>query len=215
MMGSINDYLLKRRREPASRGKGSFGNRLLGQISFSLILFLIVAASINSDNILGDGARYVMGDGITVTNTENNVPDGSTASVSAPVAGDDVSPADDSAPPQFTAPASGVVVTDIAVTSGGFTTSRGILIQGNSGQSVKAAAEGSVLYLGSSSDGYIIQLSHSGGFVSVYQGLSQLSVGAGDKVKAGDTLGITDNGEVTFSLLLNDTEVDPLDYLFE
>ena len=126
-----------------------------------------------------------------------------------------VSPADDGQPPEFTAPASGIVVTDIAVASGGFSTSKGILIQGNAGQSVKASAAGTVLYMGDSSDGYLLQLSHSGGFISVYQGMSSLQVAMGDNVQAGQELGITANGELTFSLLLNDTEVDPLDYLFK
>lgn len=116
--------------------------------------------------------------------------------------------------PQFTAPASGVVVTDMAVSVSGFPTELGILIQGSEGQSVKAAAAGSVRYLGESEDGYIIELTHEGGFSSIYQGLSQVGVTAGQELRLGEVIGSTSDGEVLFTLLLNEEEVNPLEYLF-
>ena len=221
-MGSINDYLRGGGRPAERPPKRRFGGRLMGQLSLSLILFLIVAASVNSDNILGQGARYVMGDGISAATSwlpqENALPvdsAGADLDMDNAIPLPEVSPADDGEQPGFTAPASGVVVTDIAVTAGGFAGSKGILISGNAGQSVKAAADGTVADAGSSDNGYTLRIDHSGGFASVYQGLSRLTVSPGATLQAGEEVGVTDSGEVTFSLLLNDTEVDPLDYLFQ
>ncbi|MBQ1501005.1 MAG: M23 family metallopeptidase [Firmicutes bacterium] len=217
-MSNINDYLRGRRGQEKPRRRWS--SRLIGQASLSLILFIIIAGSVNAAGFFGDSARYVLGEGVSAENSWFNREASGKPEAAAPVTAQDaalpdVSPADDGEQPEFTAPASGVVVTDIAVAAGGFTTGKGILIRGNASQPVKAAADGSVLYLGNSDDGYLLQLSHSGGFVSVYQGLSQVGVSVGEEVLAGQELGVTDSGNVTFSLLLNDTEVDPLSYLFD
>ncbi len=220
-MGSINDYLRNRSSDAAPK-TGKWRNRILGQISLSLVLFLLVAGMVNADNIFGDSARYVVGTGIStesswISFSDNSDRDNLIDTPGATLANNnaDVFPADDSAPPDFTAPASGIVVTDIAVTTGGFATQQGILIQGNAGQNVKAAAGGKVTAVESSIDGYIVELEHSGGFVSVYQGLSAVEVASGDTVAISETLGATADGEITFSLSLNGTEVNPLDYLFE
>ena len=53
-MGSINDYLRSRRRMDDQPRAHRIKTRLLGQISLSLVLFLIIAASIQADNFLGD-----------------------------------------------------------------------------------------------------------------------------------------------------------------
>ena len=134
-MGSINDYLRHRRTDEQPRTR-RFKGRILGQISLSLVLFLIIAASVQTDNIFGQSARYVMEEGIaassswidfdrTDTDSAGNATDNDNTAdsdqVNTPV--EDVFPADDSAPPDFTAPASGVVVTDVAVEAGGFASS--------------------------------------------------------------------------------------------
>lgn len=228
-MGSINDYLRHRRTDEQPRTR-RFKGRILGQISLSLVLFLIIAASVQADNIFGQSARYVMEEGIaassswidfdgtstdkTDTATDNDkTGNADSDQVNTPV--EDVFPADDSAPPDFTAPASGVVVTDVAVEAGGFASSSGILIQGNAGQKVKSAADGSVASVAEGNNGFVLEITHSGGFTSLYQGLSQSDVKEGDQVRAGDQIGATADGELTFSLMLNGTEVDPLEYLFE
>lgn len=214
-MGSINDYLRRRRPADGQPRAQRIRNRLLGQISLSLILFLIVAASIQADNFLGDSARYVAGEGVAASSSwiDFNAEDAAPAADSTPV--ENVFPADDSAPPDFTAPASGIVVTDIAVEAGGFATEQGILIQGNAGQSVKAAAAGTVSAVGEGPQGLTMEIAHSGGFTSIYHGLSELEVQEGSAVRTGDIIGVTSSGELTFSLLLNGAEVDPLAYLFE
>lgn len=223
-MGSINDYHRLQRGGKKTRGS-KFRNRILGQISLSLILFLIIAASVGADNIFGDSARYVAGEGIASESSwinfdglkqddqDGQTPDGTDDGTTSDP--QDVSSADDALPPDFTAPASGIVVTDVAVAAGGFATSKGISIQGSAGQTVKATAGGSVSGVSESGDGYIIELTHSGGFVSVYQGLSEVKVNQGEQVASGDPIGSTADGELTFSLLLNDEEVNPLDYLFD
>ena len=220
-MGSINDYLRSHHHhEEKSRGS-KFKNRLLGQIALSLVLFLIISASVGVDNFFGESARYVVGDGISQESSwidfENSQIDDPEAIPPEEDTSTQVSvfPADDGAQPDFTAPASGIVVTDIAVAAGGFATTKGILIQGNAGQAIKAAATGIVESLGESEDGYIIELTHSGGFSSVYQGLSELHIQEGEQVTVSDPIGVSQDGEITFSLLLNNEEVNPLDYLFE
>ena len=222
-MGSINDYHRLQRGGNKTRGS-KFRNRILGQIALSLILFLIIAASVGADNIFGDSARYVAGQGIAeesswinFSGAKDKAGDEQTPGNSDPddSQAQDVSSADDALPPDFTAPASGIVVTDVAVSTGGFATSKGISIQGNAGQTVKASAAGSVSGVSESGDGYIIELTHSGGFISVYQGLSETKVNQGEQVASGDPIGSTADGELTFSLLLNDEEVNPLDYLFD
>ena len=50
------------------------------------------------------------------------------------------------------------MVTDIAVEAGGFATKQGILIQGNAGQSVKAAAAGSIASLDEGIDGIVMEI---------------------------------------------------------
>ena len=235
-MGSINDY--GRRKQvrgegmswPGSPGKG-WKRRLLIQSAASLLLFLLVVAGINGDNLLGRSARYIAVSGVSPANSWLwNGPDPNVSPVAAPDAGGTLDPeqlpepeekgaaenpeAQETEIPQFTAPASGVVVTDMAVAVSGFPTEQGILIQGSAGQSVKAAAAGTVRYLGESEDGYIIELNHGGGFSSIYQGLSQVGVTAGQELRLGEVIGSTADGEIMFTLMLNDVEVNPLEYLF-
>lgn len=210
-MGSLNDYGQYQALDaPKRRG---FRRRLMWQIAVSLILFFLVAAAITADNRMGDAARYVAGPGLDAENSWIDF--GRALPALAGAEQEQAPPAMESAQPQFTAPASGIVVTDLAVAVSGFASEQGILIQGNPGQSVKAAASGDVIYLGESEDGYIVELEHSGGFSSIYQGLSQIDVAAGDTVVIGAPIGVTASGEVTFSLLKDDAEVSPLEYLFQ
>lgn len=229
-MGSINDYGRRKplrgdgfeRRSP--RGK-SWKRLLLLQGLASLLLFLLVAAGINGENLLGRSARYIAVSGLAPESSwlwqedPNVAPVSTGEGLDASVPGQETPdpaqlPEPEETQPQFTAPASGVVVTDMAVAVSGFPTELGILIQGSEGQSVKAAAEGTVRYLGESEDGYIIELSHAGGFCSIYQGLSQVGVTAGQELRLGEVIGSTADGELMFTLLLNDEEVNPLEYLF-
>ena len=120
----------------------------------------------------------------------------------------------DTAPETFVAPASGVVVKDMALDETGLTSEKGILIQGAAGQNIMAAAAGEILYLGSCDSGYIVQIRHGGGYVSAYQGLSSLNVSVEQQVSAGQIIGASESGQLLFTLTLDDQEVDPLTYLF-
>jgi|GEM_PF-1860283 len=222
-MGSLNDYGGGRRFRERDLGKKRvFPQRLLRQSGLALVLFLLVAAGITADNLWGQGARYVAGDGLAPGNSWINFGGAETAGApldsvepAVPVESNAGSVADSAEEPRFTAPASGVVVTELDVPASGFATEQGILIQGSAGQTVKAAADAEVLYLGESEDGYIVELTHSGGFTSVYQGLSQVDVTAGQQLTIGQAIGVTESGEVTFSLLKDNVEVSPLEYLFQ
>lgn len=241
-MGSLNDYNNRFRDSfhkdsfrdlygDSSRSH-SFWRRLAWQSLFSVIFFFLVATFIHADNVFGIGARYIAASGISATNSWIDLSgQGGTLPVDAdqqednsslPVSGNPTDTPDNSNTtvngegdiPSFTAPASGVVVTDLAVAVSGFSTQLGITISGSEGQNVKASAAGAVAYLGSSEDGYIVELVHSGGFSSVYQGLSEICVAMGDEVSAAQVIGNTANGQMTFSLLCDGSEVDPLEYLF-
>ena len=212
-MGSLNDYQYANwpTGEPAHQGpRRRPGGRFTRQLVLAAVFFFVVAASIKADNFLGRGARYIAREGISAANSWISLDDGAVPTIADGESEDE----DDEQIPSFIAPASGVVVKDISVSDDGFSTNQGIIIQGAAGQTVKAAAAGEVAYLGESSDGYLVQVQHSGGFVSVYQGLQDLKVTAGQSLVAGDPLGISENGELLFCLLLNEEEVDPLQYLF-
>lgn len=216
-MGSLRDYGSSFRREPrrdvlTGKKRGGFGRRLAVQSLCAVALFFLVAGFIGADNLFGEGARYVVGQGVAAANSW--IDWGGAADVDAD-ADNPATVVDSNAVPSFTAPASGVVVSELAIAVSGFATEKGILIQGTAGQNVKAAATGSVAYLGSNEQGYIVEIVHSGGFSSVYQCISSITVGSGDELKAGDIIGTVDNGEVTFSLLKDGVEVDPLEYLFK
>lgn len=227
-MGSLKDYGRYQAAEAPKRKK--VGRRLLYQTLLAAVFFLAVVAGITAENRLGDGARYVLGTAVSAESSwvefrnaaatpaaedAASATDGDSAAAEGTAGETAPSLVESDATPQFTAPASGVVVTDLAVAASGFSTQQGILIQGAAGQDVKAAAEAEVGYLGESEDGFIVELLHSGGFTSIYQGLSEISVAAGDRIAIGDVIGVTASGELTFSLLLDDQEVDPLDYLFQ
>ncbi len=213
-MGSINDYGRRRPQFRTGEGHGKIlAKRLLRQCVAAALFLFLVGAGVGADNLLGDGARYVVA-GVS-SESEGWSWDQDTTEVLAEESLVPPEEAEEDTMPIFTAPASGVVVTDLAVAASGFPTEEGILIQGSAGQNVKAAADGSVTYVGESEDGYLIQVQHSGGFCSVYQGLTELSVSSGDEVLLGQVLGTTESGELTFSLLKDEVEVDPLEYLFQ
>jgi len=213
-MGSINDYGRRRlKRGTFVRKEGAFVRRLLWQCAAAAVFLFLVGAGVGADNLLGDSARFVVQE--VSAEGDSWLWDGEITPVSSVEGEPQLPETDADAQPVFTAPASGVVVTDLAVEASGFGTEQGILIQGTEGQNVKASADGEVIYLEEGDDGFVAEIRHSGGFCSVYQGLSAVSVASGDRVTLGQVIGTTDSGEITFSLLKDDGEVNPLEYLFE
>lgn len=151
--------------------------------------------------------------GATPAEAEAPVADATPSDGETPAAAEGETPAEGEVP-QFTAPASGVVVSDLSVNAEGAAEQQGILIQGSANQKVRAAAAGTVRSVTSESGGFRLELTHAAGFASVYQGLSQVDVAAGDQVALGDLLGTCAGGQLTFSLLRQGGQVDPLEYLF-
>jgi murein DD-endopeptidase MepM/ murein hydrolase activator NlpD len=83
-----------------------------------------------------------------------------------------------------------------------------------SGSAVVAAAAGTVSFAGLVAGTRYVVVDHGGGYRTTYGKLRSASVGVGDRVKAGQTLG--SSGSVTFfGLRLGETYLDPAPHLAE
>lgn len=98
--------------------------------------------------------------------------------------------------------------------------SKGIVIAGGVDESVKAAADGQVIYVGKAIDQYasLIVVKHDDTLVTAYALNGQIAVKEGDAVKKGQqiaTMGADTNGRSTleFELRRAGTPIDPLAYL--
>ena len=117
---------------------------------------------------------------------------------------------------KFRWPVSGRVITDFAASRG-----TGINIDVPAGSSVKAAENGTVIYVGSGVEGYgnLILLRHPNGYVSAYAHLDAMSVAKGATVNRGDAIGtVGQTGSVSkpqlhFELRKGATPVDPVPLL--
>ena len=100
------------------------------------------------------------------------------------------------------------------------TSKKGVDISGSSGQPVKAAAEGKIVYSGSGLVGYgkLIIIKHNDKFLSAYAYNSELLVNEGDIVKAGQKIskmGQDQSGRniLHFEIRLNGNPINPLKHL--
>lgn len=117
---------------------------------------------------------------------------------------------------KFRWPVSGRVITDFAASRG-----TGINIDVPEGSSVKAAENGTVIYVGSGVEGYgnLILIRHPNGYVSAYAHLNGMSVAKGAVVSRGDAIGTVGmSGSVSkpqlhFELRKGATPVDPVPLL--
>jgi murein DD-endopeptidase MepM/ murein hydrolase activator NlpD len=108
------------------------------------------------------------------------------------------------------------VITDFAASRG-----TGINIDVPEGSSVKAAENGTVIYVGSGVEGYgnLILIRHPNGYVSAYAHLKGMSVAKGAVVSRGDAIGTVGmSGSVSkpqlhFELRKGATPVDPMPLL--
>ena len=91
-------------------------------------------------------------------------------------------------------------------------------------ENVFSVANGTVVSVTSNPlDGYVVEIAHSDGFVSVYSSLSEnVDVKAGDKVNAGQKIGSASTtasneskagSHLHFTLLKNGEDVDPNNYI--
>ena len=97
---------------------------------------------------------------------------------------------------------------------------KGVDIAGKKGESVQAAADGTVIYAGSALRGYgkLLIIKHSEEFLSAYAHNDKLLVGEGAKVKAGQRIAElgssgTDRDMLHFEIRRNGQPVDPMAYL--
>ncbi|HWV20960.1 MAG TPA: M23 family metallopeptidase, partial [Devosia sp.] len=117
---------------------------------------------------------------------------------------------------KFRWPVSGRVITDFAASRG-----TGINIDVPEGSTVKAAENGTVIYVGSGVEGYgnLILIRHPNGYVSAYAHLNGMSVAKGATVNRGDAIGTVGmSGSVSkpqlhFELRKGATPVDPVPLL--
>jgi len=117
---------------------------------------------------------------------------------------------------KFRWPVSGRVLVDFASSKG-----TGINIEVAEGASVKAAENGTVIYVGSGVEGYgnLVLIRHPNGYVSAYAHLGSMSVAKGTNVSRGDIIGAAGaTGSVTkpqlhFELRKGATPVDPVPLL--
>lgn len=113
---------------------------------------------------------------------------------------------------KFRWPVSGRILTDFAGSKG-----TGINIEAAEGAAVKAAENGTVIYVGSGVEGYgnLVLIRHPNGYVSAYAHLGSMNVAKGANVGRGDTIGaVGQTGSVTkpqlhFELRKGATPVDP------
>ncbi len=94
---------------------------------------------------------------------------------------------------------------------------RGIEIAAPAGSNIRAAAGGTVAFVGNGgSAGYggLILLRHGDGWISVYGRAAQANVANGQRVEAGQVIGsISDDAKLHFELRRNRTPVDPIGQL--
>jgi lipoprotein NlpD len=97
---------------------------------------------------------------------------------------------------------------------------KGIDIAGNPGDSVKAAADGSVVYAGNGLLGYgnLIIVNHNEHYLSAYAHNRKILVKEGEGVKAGQVIAElgstgTDKPKLHFEIRKNGNPVDPSRYL--
>lgn len=117
---------------------------------------------------------------------------------------------------KFRWPVSGRIITDFAASRG-----TGINIDVPEGSAVKAAENGTVIYVGSGVEGYgnLILVRHPNGYVSAYAHLKGMNVDKGATVSRGDTIGtVGSTGSVSkpqlhFELRKGATPVDPVPLL--
>jgi murein DD-endopeptidase MepM/ murein hydrolase activator NlpD len=117
---------------------------------------------------------------------------------------------------KFRWPVSGRVITDFAASRG-----TGINIDVPEGSTVKAAENGTVIYVGSGVEGYgnLVLIRHPNGYVSAYAHLQGMNVAKGAVVNRGDAIGTVGmTGSVSkpqlhFELRKGATPVDPVPLL--
>ncbi len=156
---------------------------------------------------------------------------GAEAAQAVAIQGDASQEAEAQTPLQTALPVSGNAISDYAMdclsyneTTRDWRTHNGIDLAAETGESVCAAADGTV-YTTYEDDsmGYTVVIRHDGGYTTRYSSLSEdLCVQAGDEVKLGQTIGYASDSalvetamgsHVHFSVSCQDESIDPADFL--
>ena len=117
---------------------------------------------------------------------------------------------------KFRWPVTGKVIVDFASSKG-----TGINIAAPAGTPIRAAENGTVIYVGSGVEGYgnLILIRHANGYVSAYANLGGMNVAKGAVVNRGDTIGTAgatgavSSPQLHFELRKGATPVDPVPLL--
>lgn len=96
----------------------------------------------------------------------------------------------------------------------------GLDMHGNAGDPIRAAADGKVIFAGVKGGyGNAVMIDHGGGMVTLYAHQSKLLVKEGERVKAGDVIGLIGSTGLStgphlhFEVRLNGSPVDAAKYL--
>ncbi len=166
------------------------------------------------------GQQIRLPQGATVVNLASRDTSAGASSTSAPSPRENRPPPAQAGTPSFAWPIRGSILSSFGRKPDGGRND-GINIEARTGDSVRAAAAGQVVYAGSELAGYgqLVLLRHSGGFVTAYAHNSRLLVREGDQVsqgqviaEAGDT-GSVDRPQVHFEIRNGVNPVDPMSYL--
>ena len=160
-------------------------------------------------NQLGDGTLIYPGQWLRLRGGETTI--------TSPL-GSAVSPnAGDMPPPVWQWPTDGEMVLGFGQSP---KTASGMLIAGHTGQPVRAAAVGEVVYSGSGLAGYgqLVIIRHSSAWLSAYGHNQELLVREGQRVSAGQVIASMGEGAgraavLHFEIRRDGTPVDPLQYL--
>lgn len=167
-------------------------------------------------NNLGDGSLIYPGQVIRLTPPAAGAASVATARPTGPApAVTPVRPADPS--PQWQWPVNGRVISGFNGKQGAGT---GLLIAGSSGQPVRAAAGGRVVYSGGGLIGYgqLIIVKHNDTYLSAYGHNASLLVREGEAIKQGQRIATMGEGpgqepRLHFEIRRNGKPVDPLQFL--
>lgn len=182
----------------------------------------------------GDGVRSVVSastaedaqENVSVVATPAPKPAVTATAATAPVQAVKATVATANSPKQVAAPSAsfrwqwpteGRVVSGFSSAEGG---NKGVDIAGKKGQTIRAAADGKVVYAGNALEGYgnLIIIKHSDDFLSAYAHNDSISVDEQDSVKAGEKIGTmgstgTNSNKLHFEIRYKGKSVDPTRYL--
>lgn len=163
-------------------------------------------------NGLGDGSLIHPGQIIQLT-----APSGGTAARQRRSAPSPALPVESDPPPRWAWPTRGSVAVEFGGRPGSGT---GVLIEGQAGQAVHAAAEGSVVYSGGGLNAYgqLIIIKHNETYLSAYGHNASLLVKEGQQVRRGQRIATMGEGpgrlpRLHFEIRRNGKPVDPRRFL--